>query len=389
MPSNDPASKSEPIVNLASFIQTLADAESSQVVNPLAHVFDSSHRDFADLAPLPPPPPPSSSDPSAFMHHRDLDSTSGFPDPPASSFSLDTYEDEDANRQSHDDDHHHHHPRGVLDDENRRVLEDGEIEGQDHYDGEEEEEEEEDATTPRRDQNITPKRRQFNVSESMYKSVLVHSASKRFQESLMEEMRKEDEMSDAAAHQFQQEAEAEAEAAAEAEAETKNDELPEELVDSLGMISLANAAEMHREQPQQQQQQQQPLPPASTLLNLSSSFVVPENVFPSSSTMTTSASSETTTTNNNTTTASFANPIEVVTSGSTVGVNADSQQSLAAQMTHLANYSYSMGNLPSTAFDYLRLYDSQILNNSTSAADGSGNHDQNAFPANDFYDFQS
>ena len=197
-------------------------------------------------------------------------------------------------------------------------------------------------------------------------------------------------MGEAVPNPHEQQLEAGALEAATAEARDVG-ELPEELVDSLGMISLANAAEMHRGKEtedggptymaseaasrglQQQQHQQHPLPPASTLLNLSACFSGSDQVFPLS---TTSVSPMTTTTT------CFSDPIEVVTSDA---VDLDPQSSLPSQMTQLANYPY----LPSTTFDYFRLYDSQMSNHSSSATVADGVHDQNGFTANEFYEFQS
>ena len=206
----------------------------------------------------------------------------------------------------------------------------------------------------------------------------------------MEEIRKEDEMND---HEFQREAEREAEDATVATAEDV--ELPEELVDSLGMISLANAAELHRggkegndggnhdgvessNSSSSSSSCQHPLPPASTLLNLSAAMPSSDHVL--GAPVTTASSSSTLFES----TTSFAAPIEVVT---TENDDRNEQLDLAGQMAQLANYSYAMGNMPSNAFDYLRLYDSQVLNNNSVILDNERN-DQNAFSTNGFYEFQ-
>ena len=287
---------------------------------------------------------------AAASHHEESIHTN----PPLSSFSRDDYEDGDGDRcRDYRNDN--------VDD---RVVEDGEIEDDED---EEDEDDEEENTTPRRNQNITPKRRQFNVSESMYKSVLVHSASKRLQETLWEEIRKDDEVGVTNQHEL---GDSERENNAAVDLQPEDHELPEELVDSLGMISLANAAEMHRGKEgghgleEHGASSPHPLPPASTLLNLSSG---PEQIIDATAT----------------TSANFSSPIEVITTDAhSRGQDLD----LAGQISQLTSYSQALGNMPATAFDYLRLYDSQVLNNNSVIIDSES--DENVFPTNGFYDFQ-
>ena len=355
VPSND--QPNEPLAHLTSFLHSFADCNAKvEAPSPYTEGYGNTTATLTELGP-------------ACVPNEDLlyPEETCPPEPPSSSLSSDDYEDDGV--AGREDDHGHHGYRRHH--ETRGDLEEGEIEEDREEDPEDDDEEEN--TTPRRNQNITPKRRQFNVSESMYKSVLVHSASKRLQETLWEEMRKEDEMNgeELPPAGCGDGRENDNIAGDSASADCEAHELPEELVDSLGMISLANAAELHRGGQEGEGEvppaSPQPLPPASTLLNLSAG---PEQV------VNTYAGT--------TTTSSFASPIEVITSDN--HVREDHQLDLAGQISQLANYSQALGHMPATAFDYLRLYDSQVLNSNSVILDGE-RHDQNGFPSHGFYDF--